>query len=162
MTNTCHKVPLLFSHRSQHTKTGCKCLDRSETEVMTSWSPTVGGLNRLLPKEIRSRQWLISEESWQTSFETSYVPPLGGGRSESSELVIEDQAFFPSYDLAPPPTLPLSSQQGAPLLSLLCVAIPAFWDRGGGAKSYGNKGWSSINHSILVRRGDSGMSSVLC
>ncbi len=30
MTNTCHKVPLLFSQWSQHTKTGCKCLDTGQ------------------------------------------------------------------------------------------------------------------------------------
>ncbi len=157
MTNTCHKVPLLFSHRSQHTKTGCKCLDRSETEVMTSWSPTVGGLNRLLPKEIRSRQWLISEESWQTCFETSYVPPLGEGRPESIELVIEDHAFFPSCDLAPPPPpSPLSSQQG--VFRLPVLRSSSFLSQ----NLRRPKGWSSINHSILFRRCDSGMSSVLC
>jgi hypothetical protein len=49
--------------------------NNAETVVMNSWSQMVGGLNRLLPKEIRSRHWLISEESRQTGFETSYVTP---------------------------------------------------------------------------------------
>ncbi len=40
-------------------------------------SSTVYGINRLLPKEIRSRQWLISEESRQNGLKTSFVPLLG-------------------------------------------------------------------------------------
>jgi hypothetical protein len=35
----------------------------------------VGGLNRLLTKKIRSIQRQISEESRQTGFKTSFVPP---------------------------------------------------------------------------------------
>jgi hypothetical protein len=48
-----------------------------ETVVMNSWSQRVGGLKRLLPKETRSRQWCISEESRETGFKTSYVSSFG-------------------------------------------------------------------------------------
>ncbi len=37
----------------------------------------MGGLNRLLSKEIRSRQYLVSDESRQIGLKTNYVPRLG-------------------------------------------------------------------------------------
>ncbi len=43
--------------------------------VINSWFQMVGGLNRLLTKKIRSIQRQISEESRQTGFKTSFVPP---------------------------------------------------------------------------------------
>jgi hypothetical protein len=36
----------------------------------------LGDLNRSWPKEIKRRQWLISEESRRTSLKTSFVPPI--------------------------------------------------------------------------------------
>ncbi len=47
------------------------------TVVMNCCSQMVGALNRLLPKKIRSRQCLNSEESRQTGLETNYAHPLG-------------------------------------------------------------------------------------
>jgi hypothetical protein len=46
--------------------------------VINSGSLMVGGLNRLLTKEIRSRQWKISEESRsrQTGLKTSSIPSI--------------------------------------------------------------------------------------
>jgi hypothetical protein len=53
----------------------------------------------------------------------------------SIDCLIEDQAFSPSHDLAPP-TLPVKLTNGE--------------RGGGGAKSYNRKkAWSSINYSIL-------------
>ncbi len=46
-----------------------------EIVFMNSWSPMVGGLNRLSPKELRSRQWLISEESRQTGLVNNQLCP---------------------------------------------------------------------------------------
>jgi hypothetical protein len=61
---------------------------------------------------------------------------------------IEDQAFSPSYDLAPPLLRP------PPQLVSLRAPVELTDGRGvgvgGGAKSYvSEKAWSSINHSIL-------------
>jgi hypothetical protein len=45
-----------------------------------SWSADLkngGRYKSTLPKEIRSRQWLISERSRQNRLKTSYVPPQG-------------------------------------------------------------------------------------
>ncbi len=73
---------------------------------------------------------------------------------ESIEWFIEDQAFSPSYDLAPPATpLPSSVSKLSLFLRLLCVAGREGKGGGGGAKSYGGqKAWSSVNHSILSDR----------
>ncbi len=49
----------------------------AEPMVMNSWSQTVYGSNRLLSKEMKNRQWKISEESRQTGLKTCYVPPSG-------------------------------------------------------------------------------------
>jgi hypothetical protein len=62
----------------------------------------VGGLNRLLPKEIRSRQWQISEKSRQTGLnrnsikiqeKTTLHTPLCFTETRPSEYT-ECQAFF--------------------------------------------------------------------
>ncbi len=67
---------------------------------------------------------------------------------------IEDQAFSLSYNLAPAPTpSPLLSASCLFFSVFLCVVGRAYWRErggvGGGAKSYGEKVWSSTNHSIL-------------
>jgi hypothetical protein len=85
----------------------------------------------------------------------------GGGRrgsagqkaswSESIERFIEDQAFSPSYDLAPLPPYPLSRQQVVSLSQSSCVPCLlrgelGQGEGGGEAKSYdGEKAWSPIN-----------------
>jgi hypothetical protein len=59
---------------------------------------------------------------------------------ESMEWFIEDLAFSPSYDLAPPVCR----------RSSLLTRKRRGWGSRGGSKSYdGEKVWSSINHSIL-------------
>jgi hypothetical protein len=59
---------------------------------------------------------------------------------------MEDQAFSPSHDLAPPPPPP-------PLSLHVCSRSSLLTGEGGGeggAKSYGGeKAWSSMNHLIL-------------
>ncbi len=73
---------------------------------------------------------------------------------ESIEWFIEDQAFSPSYDLAPPaPPLPSSVSK----LSLF-LRLPVC-RRTGGGRGWGRsqiirrqEAWSSINHSILFDR----------
>ncbi len=73
---------------------------------------------------------------------------------ESIELFIEDQAFSPSYDLAPPPSLSpsLPSASCPSLIVFLCVAGNAYWWGGGGGvgalSDDGEKVWSAIYHSI--------------
>ncbi len=79
-------------------------------------------------------------------------------------MIMEDQAFLPSYDSArrpipPSPPPPHISSASWPLF-FLCVAGWAYWWEkgggvvGGGAKSYdGEKVWSSLYHSILSDRG---------
>jgi hypothetical protein len=74
---------------------------------------------------------------------------------ESIEWFIKDQAFSPSYDLAPPTTpLPLSLEKAGSLSQFSCMSSVELTDGRGrrvaGAKTYeGEKAWSSINHSIL-------------
>jgi hypothetical protein len=61
-------------------------------------------------------------------------------------MIINDQAFSPSYDLA------LSREQVFSLLSLPVCRRSSLLTResGGGAKSYdADKAWSSINHNTL-------------
>ncbi len=87
----------------------------------------------------------------QPGQKVDYADPL----PESSELFIDYQAFFPSYDLAP--SSPLIRQQVVSLYQYSCVSpVQLIFDRRGrgwcgeGAKSYkGENAWSSINHSIL-------------
>ncbi len=71
-------------------------------------------------------------------------------KKRSNEWFIEDQAFSPSYDLAPPP---LSSQKAWPATHISetkKVRQLAYGNGGGGAKSYDSqRAWSSINHLIL-------------
>ncbi len=62
----------------------------SERVVMNSWSPMEEGLNRLVPKEIRSRRRGISTK-W---FKTSYAPPLG---------LLDCRLFGPPPPPPPPP-----------------------------------------------------------
>ncbi len=61
----------------------------------------VGGLNQLLPKGIRSIQWLISEESRQSGLKTSYVRPQGfldcGHRAKRTEERWRNVVFFSFY-----------------------------------------------------------------
>ncbi len=76
-------------------------------------------------------------------------------RPENIEWFVEDQAFSPSYDSAPPHPLP------PPLPSASCLSFSVFlcggreytgWrgGAGGATKSYdGKKAWSFKNHSIL-------------
>ncbi len=73
-------------------------------------SQIVKGLNRLLPKEIRSRQWWISEESQQTDFKTTYVPSQG----------------FPGYGLS---TRPEISSTCPPLNCHTTVFLYLLWIR---------------------------------
>ncbi len=47
------------------------------TMVRNRSTQIMGGLKRPFQKDIRSRQWEISKESWQTGFKTSYVSQLG-------------------------------------------------------------------------------------
>ncbi len=66
---------------------------------------------------------------------------------------MEDQAFAPSYALAPPPPPPVSKLYL--FLSLSVCHRSSFLTGGGGANSHdGEKEWSSINHSILPGRRD--------
>ncbi len=75
---------------------------------------------------------------------------------ESIEWFIEDQAFSPSYDLAPCSLPPPPSATCLSFSVFLCVADGAYWRESGvgwGANSYdGEKAWYSINHSILPRK----------
>ncbi len=53
--------------------------------------------------------------------------------AESTECFVEDQAFPPSYDLAPPPTLsPLSGHQVVSLSQSFCVSPFELTDGRGG------------------------------
>jgi hypothetical protein len=45
------------------------------SEPVNSWSQMVESFKRPLPKEIRSRQWYISEESRQIGLKTNYLCP---------------------------------------------------------------------------------------
>ncbi len=74
-------------------------------------------------------------------------------RAKSVEWFIEDQAFLPSYDLAPPTPLshPRVSKLSLYLSFPLCRRLSLIDGEGsGGAKSHdAEKAWSSIiNHSI--------------
>ncbi len=69
-------------------------------------------------------------------------------------LFIENQAFSPSYNLAPPPH-PLPSASCLSFSVFQFVTGRTYWRKmgeggGGGAKSFDNeKAWYSVNHSIL-------------
>ncbi len=75
-------------------------------------------------------------------------------RLPQREWFIEDQAFLPLYDLAPPPLPHPLSHQLPLFLNLPVCRWSSLWmgERGGGgrgAKSYdGEKEWSSNKHSI--------------
>ncbi len=71
---------------------------------------------------------------------------------ENIESFIEDQAFSPSFAVAPPQPLPLSHLQAVYLFLSSCVVAGRPTDRrggeggGGAAKSHdGEEAWSSIN-----------------
>jgi hypothetical protein len=67
-------------------------------------------------------------------------------------LIIEDQAFSQSYDMAPPHPLPLSPhQQVATLSQSFCVSTVEHVLKGvrGMGWRRSKKAWSSINHSIF-------------
>ncbi len=84
----------------------------------------------------------------------AFVPYFysGGIKAESIKGFIEDQAFSPSYDLAPASPSHVSTVS---LSQSSCVSPVELSDgRGGGgsgrSQSYDRqKAWSSINHSIL-------------
>jgi hypothetical protein len=75
-------------------------------------------------------------------------------------MIIEEQAFSPSYDLAPPQP-PLSSVSCLSFTIFLCRRSYLLTGEGGGsgrgAKSYDNgKACTSINHSMLSGEGGKG------
>ncbi len=62
-------------------------------------------------------------------------------------MIIEEQAFSPSYDLVPLLVPPPPSTSCLSFSVFLCVAGRAYWrERGGGGGA-----WSSIDHSITLR-----------
>ncbi len=69
---------------------------------------------------------------------------------ERIEWFLEDQAFSPSYDFAPPQTHPLPSSCCLSFSVFLCVAGRA-WGVVADKSYDGEKAWYSINHSILSR-----------
>ncbi len=69
---------------------------------------------------------------------------------ESIDGFIKELAFSPSYDLAPPPYLPLPSTSCLSFSSFVSPVELTDGKEGGGAKSYvGEKAWSSINQLKL-------------
>ncbi len=62
-----HRISECSSSPSMNQSEKC-----AEQVFMNGWSQAVCGLHCLVPKEIRSRQWLISEESRQSSYKTNY------------------------------------------------------------------------------------------
>jgi hypothetical protein len=88
--------------------------------VRNSWSQTVYiWKNRPLPKEIRSRQLLISEESRQTGLKPSYVPPLGFQYSLGSEFDV--QYSISSKSVYIDSLLALLNKERSPLLKRTTV-----------------------------------------
>jgi hypothetical protein len=102
---------------------------------------------------------LLERHTWRVFLPTLCV--CLEAAAESIEWFIEDQAFSPSYDFAPPPPPPPSPASKLSLSqsswvhknctccrsSLLTGDGARGWDR---AKAYdGENAWFSINHSIL-------------
>ncbi len=86
----------------------------------------------------------LADYSWQSSI----LLEKKGWRHRVVS-VIEDLAFSPPYDLAPPhPLPPLSPASCFSFSVFLCVAGRAYWREGRG--SYDDRrAWSSTYHSIL-------------
>ncbi len=105
--------------------------------------------------------WLLIH--WQAPCASIYLdnPPLSGlltwiirpVQAGSIEWFLEDQAFSPSYDLAPPPPpFPVSKldRQHTGILRNKDIFLTGVGRGRGGAMAFeGEKAWSSITHSIL-------------
>jgi hypothetical protein len=79
----CEKQVFSFPTRSLGFKTVT-----SETVVMNSWSQMVGGLNRLLPKEISANRFVL-DSHWLEIWSNQFCPSMGpNGRSVAMDSVL--------------------------------------------------------------------------